>query len=312
MTVPKSLILTLSICFCGYGSAFQTPALKKPSWNRSSPTCTSLKSSLLSELTNGYNTLLDTFPLATQMVTASVLAGVGDAMAQIQQDDNDNETTASSPADTFTLRLLDQPKQVDLERLRRFMLKGLGGGVIWSYWFALNDQWTNEAMMQPLWLQGDQSVTLLSLLGGAAEGETPVSVAIGKTIVAILLEQFIAVPIIYTFWDIPVPTLLSKTQDNQSIPLQVQQKLPALLVDNAKVWTVANLVVYNSPLQYRVLVSSVADIVWQSILSSHVMTTEPEEDVLAKQDEPLLDGILRPSAAEATAKAGAQTGDVTL
>ena len=127
------------------------------------------------------------------------------------------------------------------------MIKGFGGGVIWAMWFGINERWTNQ---------------LLNPFGAST---------VAKTILSILLEQFVAVPIIYTFWDIPLPTLLSQTQDNRSIPMQIRKTLPGLLWDNAKVWTFANMLVYTVPLQYRVLVSSLVDVVWQSIVSSHVM-----------------------------------------
>lgn len=51
------------------------------------------------------------------------------------------------------------------------------------------------------------------------------------------------------------------------IPGQVRAKLGSVLLENAKVWTVANLLVYSVPLQWRVLISGIAEAVWQMLLA---------------------------------------------
>jgi hypothetical protein len=38
-------------------------------------------------------------------------------------------------------------------------------------------------------------------------------------------------------------------------------------VENAKVWTLVNILIYNIPVQYRLLVMSVANVFWQSVVS---------------------------------------------
>jgi len=309
---------------------------------------------LAMQIMEEYNTLLSAYPLPTQMVTASILAGVGDLIAQLQlpqepqqqstsYDNNDNRLTLQLPSFLSSRHyrrgrfMRTTQKQVDLERSRRFMLKGLGGGIIWSFWFGIADDWSNALLQQEF-----ANTNLMALLGGGtssmattsdavmmaaqqaavdtsnapflvepamameapmAPASTPALVTMGRTIVAILLEQFFWVPLVYTFWDIPVPTLLSKDIENTSIPSQVQTKLPGLLVDNAKVWTFINILVYNAPVQYRVLISSIADILWQSILSRHVMTNDTEE---VKDDGILLEGLASTLAEEqpATAQLG--------
>ena len=40
-----------------------------------------------------------------------------------------------------------------------------------------------------------------------------------------------------------------------------------LLVSNAKVWTLANVVIYNVPVDWRPAISNLVDILWQSIVS---------------------------------------------
>ena len=48
--------------------------------------------------------------------------------------------------------------------------------------------------------------------------------------------------------------------------------LPVCL-ENAKVWTWANLVVYSAPLPYRVALTSCADAVWQMLLAEQLAST---------------------------------------
>jgi len=320
---------------------------------------------LAMQIMEEYNTLLSAYPLPTQMVTASILAGVGDLIAQLQlpqepqqqstsNDNNDNRVTLQLPSFLSSRHyrrgrfMRTTQKQVDLERSRRFMLKGLGGGIIWSFWFGIADDWSNALLQQEF-----ANTNLMALLGGGTSSvattsdavmmaaqqaavdtsnapflvepamamevpvvdpatSTPALVTLGRTIVAILLEQFFWVPLVYTFWDIPVPTLLSKDIENTSIPSQVQTKLPGLLVDNAKVWTFINIIVYNAPVQYRVLISSMADILWQSILSRHVMTNDTEE---VKDDGILLEGLASTLVVEeqpTTTKQQRQLGKVTV
>lgn len=122
----------------------------------------------------------------------------------------------------------------------------------------------------------------------------PIVTAMQRTLVSILLDQFLASPVIIALWEIPVPALLSTTLGKdkdkgatvvvQEISHDIQTKLPQLLLENAKIWTLANAIIYNLPLQYRVLASSCTDVIWQSILSQYnnhgcVGVLEEQEDV---------------------------------
>ena len=220
---------------------------------------TALRSSVFLEAAQTYNALNEAYPLWTPMVTASVLGGVGDTIAQLRS------STSRGNEDEF-----------DLGRTQRFMFKGFGGGLIWSGWFHLADEWTNFLMYSPSLFGGNSEgnfMTLFLLMGGGS-GETDISTAvinrpditvaplddlpstslsgvpasiqasvlIGKTAFSIALEQFIGAPLIYTFWDIPVPMLLNKDENKRDIPNQVQSTLPNLLIDNAKVWTFVSVV----------------------------------------------------------------------
>jgi hypothetical protein len=233
-------------------SSSSSSSSRVPTWNKKR-TCSQLSPSLLTEAVSQYQLLLRECPLPTQCVTSSILAGFGDVLAQTQQ---------------------SSIRQVKRNRLLNFMIKGFGGGIIWALWFAVNEQWTTHIIDM-----------ILPLCSSSAILSGPV-VTMARTVVSILLEQFLAVPIIYTLWDIPLPILLSSTRDNRSIPLQIQKTLPGLLWDNAKVWTFANVLVYTAPLEYRVLVSSLVDVAWQSIVSSHVMTTTTTTTTTPAEMEP--------------------------
>ncbi|CAB9522997.1 expressed unknown protein [Seminavis robusta] len=261
---------------------------------------------LASAVANQYNYCLAHYPLPTQCVTSSILSGIGDVVAQFGQFQQRKSSKAddslllpSSTTATFSL---------DTDRLARFMLKGFGGGVIWSVWFGTNELWTNQLMQYPISSSNDGGGATMTEWLSSLGGGTGAAIA-GKTMTSILLEQFVGAPIIYTFWDIPVPTLLNPTSDNRSIPQQVQTKLPALLIDNAKIWSFANVLVYNAPLEYRVLISSLFDIIWQSIVSAHVMTTT--RPVISTPDAGL-DKILLPEATTVTSERLPETGKVAV
>jgi hypothetical protein len=109
-----------------------------------------------------------------------------------------------------------------------------------------------------------------------------------KTIASILIEQFIACPIIFGLWDLPILSIMHGSP-LASIPGIVRQKLLKLLIANAKLWTVVNVVIYNIPLRFRVLVLSIADIFWESLVSSiarqqEVVTNSREGDHIALID----------------------------
>ncbi|CAB9518745.1 expressed unknown protein [Seminavis robusta] len=226
-------------------------------------------------MANQYNSWLTHYPLLTHCMTASSLSGLGDVIAQLSY-------WQFQQLEQISVSFKESDFQLDRERLGRFMLKGLGGGMIWAFWFDVNEQWTNQLMQYPFSNAGGTSTGTLTEWLASLGGDS--AVMLGKTVTALLLEQFVGAPIIFAFWEIPVPTLLSPAKDNSSIPRQVQEKLPVLLVDNAKIWTFANMFVYSAPLEYRVLISSLVDILWQSIVSAHVMTTHGDaaaETVLA-------------------------------
>jgi Mpv17 / PMP22 family len=182
----------------------------------------------------------------------SLFNGLGDLMAQ-----------------TRALRTETPPstKSYDWRRFRRFLLKGIGCGILWSRWYILADDWSEFLTMR--------------FLGGAKMlPDNSNFHTIIQTIISILLEQFIASPIIFGLWDLPILSLMHGAPP-ASIPGIVHQKLPKLLITNAKLWTFVNIFIYNIPLRFRVFVLSIAIVFWESLVSS---ITRQQEVVLSPRE----------------------------
>jgi Mpv17 / PMP22 family len=178
----------------------------------------------------------------------------------------------------------------DTQRNLCFIVKGLGAGLIWLFWYSLADDITQSVMPHLSSACGTMKEMTCTAVSEAT------IIVIGTTIFSVLLDQFLASPVVYALWDIPVPLLLSKSilaeesqREHVDIPRQVQTKLGGLLVENAKVWTLANAVIYNLPLEYRVVAQGLTDLFWQSIVSSHVNDSSEArlvagEELLPKDD----------------------------
>jgi len=191
---------------------------------------------LLSEATDLYSYALSTYQIPTQCATGGVLCGVGDVVAQKSEQ----------------VRCAQRKEAHDVARTKNFVLKGLGGALIWSTWYKVADVLAS-GICHDLSQWGDWVLT-------------PEFEAVLRTLSCIGLEQFIACPIIFALWDIPVPKLLGGAEPKE-IPDEVKKKLPSLLVDNAKLWTFFNVMIYNVPAELRVAASNLCDIVWQVVLS---------------------------------------------
>lgn len=176
--------------------------------------------------------------LTADVISSGLLAGVGDTIAQKQQ---------QRELGTTPTRLFDG---LDTERLQRFMLKGCGSGVLWSNWFAISDQWCSSLTAR---LDLSMSTTMIH------EG-------LVYTVASILLEQFIWCPVVYSCWDLSFPALL-RGETFGEIQGVIRRKLGGLLLANAKVWTLVNLVVYSIPLEWRVILTTIVDLFWQSFVS---------------------------------------------
>ena len=233
------LAVLLLVIVHQYAAAFQNGGISTRRSSAFAPRQRPLQAAFISDLTN-----VD-LALATQSVTGGFLCGVGDAMAQVKE-------RLSGKENTFDFTRING-NSIDVERVFRFALKGLGGSILWSLWYGLADEWS-------LMLSKD----VLNVLGDDfGDGVHPAV----RTVAAILLEQFIACPIIYGLWDIPFPMVMNGSSPS-AIRGQVQEKIGPLLVENAKVWSFVNILIYNIPVEYRVFAMGMADMFWQSVISS--------------------------------------------
>jgi len=228
---------------------------------------------------SSYSYCLEHYYFPTQVATGAICATFGDVIAQLTEKDEKSDLSEDSIV----------MASYDPLRTFHYFLKGIGGGIVWAYWFDTSDPLSNSLTHSVL-----GSLTSAPEEPGAFD-PTWASAAVAeratRTIISILLEQFLVSPLLFACWDIPLPALLRGTPVRQ-IPTQVQAKLVPLLVANAKVWTVVNVITYNIPVEYRVLFASCADILWQSINSGITSqevpaspTTQPLPPFLAGIDE---------------------------
>ncbi len=210
------------------------------------------QSELPSAFLNIYSTMLVEHPLPTKSLTSGILCGVSDALAQYRDVSR---------------------QEFNYGRWIRFASKGCVGGIIWSFWYDNLDSFLN--------VDSDFNVYKVSgVIGDGGADATTATVTLQKanyqwiqlhtaivtTTLSILLEQFLWCPIVYSGWELPVSTLLNGG-DFSTIKKEVSSKVGDLLIMNAKVWTFANVIIYNCPVAFRPAVSNIVDILWQSIVS---------------------------------------------
>ena len=136
--------------------------------------------------------------------------------------------------------------------------KGCVGGVIWACWYDELDGFLDQ----------DNKFNFFKLFGIVTDQWIKPYLGAFKTILSILIEQFLWCPIVFGFFEIPVSTLLNGG-DLSSVKKEVDSKLGSLLISNAKIWTFANLLIYGViPVDYRPIISNIVDVGWQSIVSS--------------------------------------------
>lgn len=217
--------------------------------------------SVAKALTGGYSTSLVQNPLPTKSLTAGLLCGVSDVIAQKRAAASDEISNPSF--------------ELDPKRTLRFASKGCLGGILWMYWYDWIDgflTYTSFADETESTAVDASRVSFYALLGSVATPESHIlqvcrehSGAV-KTAVSMLMEQLVWCPLVYGTFEIPVSTLLNGARP-QTIPSEVRSKLNGLLVSNFQVWTPANLVIYNAPLEWRLFLGNVIDVFWQSIVS---------------------------------------------
>ena len=228
---------------------------------RRQPFAQPLQVSLLADISSAFTYSLTHYQLATESATAALLAGVGDGMAQlsvIQQENNSHNDG--------NVMQENAKHNLDWRRTRIFVLKGSVSGILWSKWYAFCDPFSMDIAQQCYnnLVQLHQHLPFAVLNPISDDTTLLLSLQIG---ISILLEQFIWCPFIYSVWDIPFPMLL-RGDPIEDMPARVKATLPPLLWENCKVWTPANIIIYQIPLQWRVVLVSLTDVLWQSILSS--------------------------------------------
>jgi len=200
-----------------------------------------------------YSFFFTNYHLATESVTAGTMAGLGDVLAQKQE---------------ALLEMPEKPLKHNSVRTSHFVVKGLAEGIAWSYWYRMAEPW---------------SVGLTKAVGGGLltcgfNGVNPVAEQCIKTFIAIVLDLFIACPVLYGLLDIPIPAILSGASIREVVQ-QIRSKLGEMMIASLKVWTLVDVVIYNIPVKYRVVVNSMADVFWQSIVSN-ISSRGVEERVL--------------------------------
>jgi len=255
--------------------------------------CLSLSMELpfVSEMASSYTYCLKYHYFPTQSITNAILTVVGDGIAQNQETScqqagndydygNDNNNNLDSHTDTNTNRIANL--QYDHKRGLVYFFKGLGSGIVWAWWFDMAEVWSLEltqSMMNCIRIctfQQSQEVmdfattSTTTMLAASSDAATIDVLSIPaqtiRTLINVLSEQFLAVPVMFCLWDIPLTSLLRGSSAEQ-IPSHIREKLFPLLVANAKVWTPVNVVTYNIPLEYRLLFTSAASIFSESINS---------------------------------------------
>jgi len=231
-------------------------------------------------------------------MTNAILTAVGDGYAQSQeasqqQDTNDYDCDYDNKLDSHTDINMNTNHYYDSKRGLVYLFKGLGSGIMWAWWFDVAEVWSME-LTQSVLSHGSISVFHQSqgmvdfATSSAATDVLSIPAQTIRTIINILLEQFLVSPILFSLWDIPVTSLMRGSPARQ-VPAQIREKLLPLLTANAKVWTLVNVVTYNIPLEYRLLFTSAASIVSESInsgITSKEIVVVPETTTTtAKQQQ---------------------------
>ena len=214
-----------------------------------------------------YSEALIQHPVVTKGTTGFFLCGLADVIAQVRTYDACKVDTNNDEKEKYSLDAVQESfDNINRLRLVRFASKGVFGTLIWATWYDFSDELLNPT-------------TVLSVLASFGINEpSDIFQGIARTLMLILTEQFVTCPIIYGLWEIPVSTLLNGAPISR-IPYEIKDKLGAMLIENAKVWTFVNLFIYNIPVSYRPAVANLGDVVWQSIVSDFAADCGNEEEL---------------------------------
>lgn len=218
---------------------------------------------------DSYSSALVKFPFMTKGITAFFLYALSDAIAQIQglekkmqsiQEKQGHRTKETEHE--FKMTLIDKMNALNMPRLFKFSIKGVFGTSVWEVWFDYSEKLLDRRNV----------IRLLKLAGmkNGPAGSFTISRVTEKStrvFLLILLEQFIASPIYFGLFELPISTILNGAPLSR-IPHEIEEKLVAMLYANFQVWTPANVVVYSAPLKYRTVICNIFNIFWQIIVSN--------------------------------------------
>ena len=240
-----------------------------PQQGRKRKYCTSCQAMIIDIIFDTYSDALQYHPIITKGTTGFVLCGIGDSIAQTRCQIQTDEKARSGGE--FGNSLFDG---IDLKRLIRFATKGFFGALIWGTWYDISAELVSTEHIRILFADNDWT-------------SNDILINIVRTFSSIIIEQFLACPIIFGLWEIPAATILNNAPLTR-IPYEIDDKLGDMLIVNAKVWTAANLIIYNVPVQYRVGLSSIIDIFWQSIVSDFAADCGSDEIECSIDQRPLV------------------------
>ena len=173
-------------------------------------------------MAHAYSNSLAEHPFVTKGTTSFLLCGVRDIIAQVRGYDNDvcldlldvdvdvsdseqaslSQSDSSMPMSIAPVQIEDDVPmmdKIDIERLARFATKGFFGSSIWSVWYDLSESLFNSANIMSalahigILLDADSTITFMN-------NKSIAIVNIVRTLGLMIVEQFVACPIIYGLW----------------------------------------------------------------------------------------------------------------
>lgn len=137
--------------------------------------------------------------------------------------------------------------------------------MLWSFWYRFAEHWSQILSAGILQWTGFMSTT------------SPYTTKTLCMIISVVLDVLVACPVIYGTWDIPFLAIVVSGKPVRQIPSEIREKIGPMFRASMLLWMPVNMVIYSVPIQYRVFLSSAADVVWQSAVSSIVVGSKQED-----------------------------------
>lgn len=192
----------------------------------------------LQNLLESYSNALENHPFVTKGTTCFILCGLSDVIAQSMTEEGGYQN-------------------IDQLRTGKFAAKGFVGAGVWDPWYGFSERL----------LSRQNVIAILSSLKMMPPSSSQKHVRQVQVLLSIALEQFVGSPLYYVGYEIPVATIMNGGSFSR-ILYNIQNNLMDMLIANALVWTGANYLIYNAPLEYRMVVCSLFTLLWQIIMST--------------------------------------------